>query len=207
LTIGKGSFEGDVAVKALRERMALAPGLPPEPPMRDHGRSFGMVGRLVILTIATTAVYGSLWPSTPRDQPVDSGFTLAAYGKAGAEPALNNTSINATGSNDGSFKPAIFQPPPVEATADMMQPHDEAQPDDGPQVPDTDDVVVAGAANKASQPRSPPAAAAIQITPAISTSPDQRRGGGDPAGEWPYLSHYWRCHRCAPCISPRCRTR
>src|SRR6516225_4776995 len=96
LTMSKGSFEGDVAVKDLRERMALAPDLPPEPPMRDDGRSaFGMVGRLVILV--TIAMAACVWTSTPRDQPVDSGITLAAYGKPaaseepGAEPALNNT--------------------------------------------------------------------------------------------------------------------
>jgi hypothetical protein len=197
LTMQKGSFEGDVAVKDLRERMARAPDLPPEPPMRDDGRlAFGMVGRLVILvTIAATAMYGFVWTSTPRDQPVDSGFTPAAYGKPaageepGAAPALNNTGINAASSNDGSFRPAVFQSPPVQATADMMQPRDEAPPADGPRVlapvpwstPDagrdvanapkeanTDDVVVVSApANKASLRRSAPAA--IQTTP--STSP------------------------------------
>ena len=139
----KGSFEGDVAVKDLRERMARAPDLPPEPPMRDDGRSaFGMVGRLVILvTIAAIAVYGFVWTSTPRDQPVDSGFTLAAYGKPaageepGAAPALNNTGVDAASSNDGSFRPAVFQSPPVQAAvSDMMQPRDEAPPADGPQV-------------------------------------------------------------------------
>jgi hypothetical protein len=200
LTVQKGSFEGDVAVKDLRERMARAPDLPPEPPIRDDGRlAFGMVGRLVILvTIAATAVYGFVWTSTPRDQPVDSGFTLAAYGKPaagvepGAAPALNNTGVNAASSNDGSFRPAVFQSPPVQAAADMMQPREEAPPADGPQVlapmpwpaPDagrdvanapkeanTDDVVVSAPADKASLRRSLPAAAAIQTTPAISTSP------------------------------------
>jgi len=42
LTLPKGSFEGDVAVKDLRERMARAPDLPPEPPMRNDGRSGAM---------------------------------------------------------------------------------------------------------------------------------------------------------------------
>ena len=200
LTMQKGSFEGDVAVKDLRERMARAPDLPPEPPMRDDGRSaFGMVGRFVILvTIAATAAYGFVWTSTPRDQPADSGFTLAAYGKPaageepGAAPALNNTGVNAASSNDGSFRPAVFQSPPVQAAADMMQPRDEAPPAHGPPVlapvpwptpdagrdlanapkePNTDDVVVSAPANKASLRRSPPAEAAIQTTPAISTSP------------------------------------
>src|ERR1700675_4655585 len=50
----KGRFEGDVAIKELRERMALAPDQPPEPPMRDEGASvFGMVGRLTgLVTVA-----------------------------------------------------------------------------------------------------------------------------------------------------------
>ena len=193
----KGSFEGDVAVKDLRERMARAPDLPPEPPMRDDGRlAFGMVGRLVILvTIAATAMYGFVWTSTPRDQPVDSGITLAAYGKpaAGEEPGAApapNSGINAASSNDGSFKPAIFQSPPVQATADMMQRGDEAPPADGPQVlapvswstPDAyaDEVVVSAQANKASLRRSP---AAIQTTP--PTSPrinDEEKATGLPSG-------------------------
>ena len=178
LTLPKGSFEGDVAVKDLRERMARAPDLPPEPPMRNDGRSaFGIVGRFVIL--GTMAAAACVWTSTPRDQPVDSGITLAAYGKPaaseepGAEPALNNTGINAASSNDGSFRPAIFQFPRVQPTADMMQRGEEAPPADGPQVLApvswstsdgyTDDVPVSAPANKASLRRSPPAA--IQTTP------------------------------------------
>jgi len=83
LTLPKGSFEGDVAIKDLRERMARAPDLPPEPPMRNDGRSaFGIVGRFVIL--GTMAAAACVWTSTPRDQPVDSGITLAAYGKPAA---------------------------------------------------------------------------------------------------------------------------
>jgi hypothetical protein len=40
-----GSFEGDVAVKDLRERMALGPDLPLEPPVHKDGRSAsGVVG-------------------------------------------------------------------------------------------------------------------------------------------------------------------
>ena len=178
LTLPKGSFEGDVAIKDLRERMARAPDLPPEPPMRNDGRSaFGIVGRFVIL--GTMAAAACVWTSTPRDRPVDSRITLAAYGKPaasdepGAEPALNNTGINAATSNDGSFRPAIFQFPPVQPTADMMQRGEEAPPADGPQVLApvswstsdgyTDDVSVSAPANKASLRRSPPAA--IQTTP------------------------------------------
>jgi TPR repeat protein len=186
----KGSFEGDVAVKDLRERMARAPDLPPEPPVRDDGGSaFSMVGRLVILVaIAAIAACGFVWTSKPRD--LDSGFTLAAYGnpaadeEPGAAPALNNTGVNAPSSNDGSFRTAAFQFPPVPAAAfkaDMMRPRDEAPPADGPRVhapvpwPASDAVAPREAkANDvvvASLRHSPPAEAEIQTPPTVSTAP------------------------------------
>jgi hypothetical protein len=130
----KGSFEGDVAIKELRERMALAPEMPPEPPMRDEGGSvFGMVGRLMgLVTLAAIGAYGFVWISTPRDQPVDSGFSLAAYEKpaAGEEPdPVDNANIN------GSFRPAVYQPPPAtNLRADTLRPRDAAPPVDRPQL-------------------------------------------------------------------------
>jgi hypothetical protein len=196
LIMQKGSFKGDVAVKDLRERMARAPDLPPEPPVRDdRGSAFGMVGRLVIfVTIAAIAAYGFVWTSKPRD--LDSGFTLAAYGnpaadeEPGAAPALNNTGVNAPSSNDGSFRTAAFQFPPVPAAAlkaDMMRPRDEAPPADRPQVlaparwpardavalreAKADDVVVSAPADTASLRHSPPAEAEIQTPPTVSTAP------------------------------------
>jgi hypothetical protein len=104
LTKQKGSFEGDVAIKDLRERMARAPDLLPEPPMCDGGGSaFGMVGRLVILvTMAAIAAYGFVWTSTAHDG--DRGFTLAPFGNpvadegSGAVPAL--TGFLSTGQED-----------------------------------------------------------------------------------------------------------
>ena len=142
LTKQKGSFEGDVAIIDLRERMAQKPDQPPEAPLHDDGGSaFGMVGRLGgLVTMAAIAACGFAWTSTP--QPVNSGFALAAYEKppAGEEPgeapALNNTGFSASSSNDGG-KPAVFQSPPIQAAglkADMMRPRDEAPPADRPQV-------------------------------------------------------------------------
>jgi hypothetical protein len=130
------SFEGDVAVKVLRERMALARDLPLEPPMRDDGRpALGMVGRLVgFVTMASIAACGFVWTSTL--QLANSGFALATYEKPVA-PALNNISFNAASSNNGSFSPAVFQSPPVPAAGlkvDLMQPSDEAPPVDRLQV-------------------------------------------------------------------------
>jgi hypothetical protein len=124
-----GSFEGDVAVKDLRERMALGPDLPLEPPVHKDGRSaFGMVGQLVgLVTMAAIAAGGFLWTSTP--QPANSGFALAAAGK---EPDSADAS-----SNNGSFKAAVFQSPPVQAAGlkiDIMRPRDETPPADRPQV-------------------------------------------------------------------------
>ena len=142
LTKQKGSFEGDVAIIDLRERMAQKPDRPPEAPLHDDGGSaFGMVGRLGgLVTMAAIAACGFAWTSTP--QPVNGGFALAAYEKSpageepGAAPALNNTGFNASSSNDGG-KPAVFQSPPIQAAglkADMMRPRDEAPPADRPQV-------------------------------------------------------------------------
>ena len=113
LTMQKGRFEGDVAVKDLRERMARAPDLPPEPLMRDDGGSaFGMVGRLIILvSMAAIAAYGFAWASKPRD--LERGFALAAYGKppAGEEPGAAR--------DDGGL-----QSVPVQAARDETPPAD-----------------------------------------------------------------------------------
>jgi hypothetical protein len=42
----RGAFEGDVAIRELRQRMALAPDLPPSPPLRPDGAVLGIVLRL-----------------------------------------------------------------------------------------------------------------------------------------------------------------
>jgi hypothetical protein len=55
-----GAFEGDVAIKELRERMALAPDRPPEPPIRNKGAAvFGMVDRRArLVALAAVAAFG-----------------------------------------------------------------------------------------------------------------------------------------------------
>src|SRR5262249_53451173 len=75
-----------------------------------------------------------------RDQtlPTAAGAAPDEIGRSPGPPPstkLNNTAISATSSNDSSFRPAVFQSPPVQTTAHMIQPRDEAQPDDGPQAP------------------------------------------------------------------------
>src|ERR1700749_4254890 len=42
----RGAFEGEVAIRELRERLALAPDLPPSPPLRPDGAALGIVLRL-----------------------------------------------------------------------------------------------------------------------------------------------------------------
>jgi TPR repeat protein len=88
----RGAFEGDVAIKELRQRMALAPDLPPSPPLRgDRGAAPGMVLRLAgLVTLAAIAAYGFVWISTPRPQTADSassGFQDPAA--AGEESSLS----------------------------------------------------------------------------------------------------------------------
>jgi hypothetical protein len=133
-----GAFEGDVAIKELRERMALAPDQPPEPPMRaDRGAVFGMVGRLAVLVaLAAGAAYGFVWFS--GNQPEDQGFALAAAQNAlsGRRPAaVSRASLSPAGLNSGSFRQAVFQPPAVPAAkVDPLQPPDEAPAVDQPQL-------------------------------------------------------------------------
>jgi hypothetical protein len=194
LTKQKGSFEGDVAIKDLRERIARAPDLVPEPPMRDGGGSaFGVVGRLVIrVTMTVIAAYGFVWISTARDG--DSGFTLAPYGnpvadeRPSAVPAPNNNGVNTASANDGSFRTAVFQFPHVpEAVlkAGMTPPRDEAPPADqvhalvpwpasdasAPREAKADDVVASVPADTASLRLSPPAEAESQTAPPVSKAP------------------------------------
>jgi hypothetical protein len=178
----KGRFEGDVAVKDLRELMARAPDLPPEPQMRDDGGSaFGMVGRLIILvSMAAIAAYGFVWTSKPRD--LERGFTLAAYGKpaAGEEPGGAR--------DDGGLRPAVFQPVPVQADRDAAPPVDRPEllapvrwldpnagrdPADAPRGGKTDDVVVSASALASAYTASlrhlPPTA--IQTAPPAAAAP------------------------------------
>jgi hypothetical protein len=144
LTKRRGSFEGDVAIKELRERMALAPDLPPEPPMRDEGRSvFGMVGRLSgLVIVAAIGAYGFVLISTPRAQPDGHGFAAAGYekpagGEPGAAPALDSADADTSGSSNGGYTQAVFQPPPVPAAglnADTLRSRYEAPPNERPQL-------------------------------------------------------------------------
>jgi hypothetical protein len=134
-----GSFEGDVAIMELRERMALAPDQPPEPPMRDDGRTvIGIVGRFAgLVALAALAAYGFVWISASRNQSDDRGFALAAdknapFGQRPAVPSVSRAGLGPASLNSGSFKPAVFQPPA--APADLTRSQDEAPAVDRPQL-------------------------------------------------------------------------
>jgi len=62
-------FAGDVAIKELRERLALAPDQIPEPaPVRPGGALIGVVARLVgVMVLAAGGALGFLWMTAPRE--------------------------------------------------------------------------------------------------------------------------------------------
>ena len=103
----RGAFEGDVAIKELRQRMALAPDLPPSPPLRgDRGAAPGMVLRLAgLVTLAAIAAYGFVWISTPRPQAADSASSGFQSRIGGDQPDP------AAAGEESSLSPAMLRPP------------------------------------------------------------------------------------------------
>jgi hypothetical protein len=103
----RGAFEGDVAIKELRQRMALAPDLPPAPPLRrDRGAAPGMVLRLTgLVTLAAIVAYGFVWISTPRPQAADSASSGFQSRIGGDQPDP------AAAGEESSLSPAILRPP------------------------------------------------------------------------------------------------
>jgi hypothetical protein len=135
----RGSFEGDLAIKELRERMALAPDQPPEPPLRDDGSAvFGMVGRLAgLAALGAVAAYGFVWISAPHNGLEDRESAFAAvqnalFGQKPSAPAVSRAGLSPA-SISSSFKPAVFHPPAAPAAkADV--PREEAPAMDRPQM-------------------------------------------------------------------------
>jgi hypothetical protein len=103
----RGAFEGDVAIRELRERMALAPDLPPSPPLRPDGAALGIVLRLSgLVALAAIVAYGFVWISTPRPQaavPASPGLQTIAGG--------NQPHPSSAGEENGGTSPAVFTPP------------------------------------------------------------------------------------------------
>lgn len=101
----RGAFEGDVAIRELRARMALAPDLPPSPPLRPDGAALGIVLRLAgLVALAAVAAYGFVWISTPRPQAMVTASpglqTVAGSDQLDLPPA----------SEENDVSPALFTP-------------------------------------------------------------------------------------------------
>jgi hypothetical protein len=93
--------------------------------------------------MAAIGAYGFVWISTPRGQPDEHGFAAAGYEKpAGGEqpdaaPAVDSTGVDPSGSSNGGYRQAVFQPPPVPGAglkADTLRSRDEAPPNERPQL-------------------------------------------------------------------------
>jgi hypothetical protein len=88
--------------------MALAPDLPPSPPLRpEYGAALGIVARLAgLVALAAIAAYGFVWVSTPRPQAAVT-----------ASPGLQNIAGSgqpdppSAGEENGGMNPAVFTPP------------------------------------------------------------------------------------------------
>jgi hypothetical protein len=128
----RGAFEGDIAIRELRQRMALAPDLPPSPPMRaDRGAALGIVLRLAgLVALAAIVAYAFVWISTPRPQAAGNA-SPAFHNLAGGEqpdPA-------SAGEEPGGMSPAVFTPPvsPSGAEPGTARPPESEIPTDIPQ--------------------------------------------------------------------------
>src|SRR5438067_2213417 len=87
----RAPFEGDLAIKALRQRLALDPDLVPRPPMPSPKKAFApLLGRLGLMAVvAGMGVYG-LTPFTPP-RPLlkaDSGAPRVADASPGIAPSV-----------------------------------------------------------------------------------------------------------------------
>jgi hypothetical protein len=106
--------------------MALAPDLPPSPPLRrDRGAAPGMVLRLAgLVTLAAIVAYGFVWISTPRPQAADS--------------ASSGFQAPAAAGEESSLSPALVRRPvsPSDAEQGASGALEEAFPTELPQQPD-----------------------------------------------------------------------
>ncbi len=90
-------FEGDVAIKDLRRRLALDPDLVPQPPIRaERGRGEQWLGRLsLMLILAAMAGFGIVSLTVSRDARQHAGIAGAAPPQSvvtGAAPPLRERS-------------------------------------------------------------------------------------------------------------------
>jgi hypothetical protein len=94
--------------------MALAPDLPPSPPLRPDSAALGIVLRLTVLVaLAAIAAYGFVWISTPRPQAAISASPGSQTIAGGDQPDPPSS-----GAADGGMSPAVFTPPVSPSTAE-----------------------------------------------------------------------------------------
>jgi hypothetical protein len=111
----RGAFEGDVAIKELRERVALAPDLPPPSPMRqERGTALGIMLRLGgLVALAAIVACAFVWISTPRPQAASDASPRFQAIAAGDQP--DSPSV---GEENGGLSPAVFKPPASSSDAE-----------------------------------------------------------------------------------------
>ena len=94
--------------------MALAPDLPPSPPLRPDGAALGIVLRLSgLVALAAIAAYGFVWISTPGPQaavPASPGVQTIAGGNQPDPPSASE--------EHGGMTPAVFTPPVSPSTGE-----------------------------------------------------------------------------------------
>jgi hypothetical protein len=87
----RATFEGDVAIKELRARLALSPDQIPEPPLHSSGSSaVAVVARLMgVLVLAAAGAIGFLWITAPHAVPPDGQTQVGgpAGGQIGSQAA------------------------------------------------------------------------------------------------------------------------
>jgi hypothetical protein len=134
-------FEGDMAIKDLRERLALTPDQIPEPAALPAGRAaLGIMVRLLgVLVLIAGGATGVVWIAAPRTapdlqtatqgqmplpqrtamtEPKRDPNTLEANKAAAPRTEANKTEVvknEAQGANSGAFKPDAFKPEPFKA--------------------------------------------------------------------------------------------
>jgi hypothetical protein len=119
--------------------MALAPDLPPSPPLRrDRGAPLGIVLRLASLVmLAAIVAYAFVWISTPRPQPADGASppsqNLAAQSLAGGDQSDPASSAE----ENAGTSPAVFRSPVTPSGVEPGAPPtpEKAFPSDLPQRP------------------------------------------------------------------------
>jgi hypothetical protein len=183
----RGAFEGDIAIQELRQRMALAPDLPPSPPLRrDRGAALGIALRLGgLVALAAIAAYAFVWFSTPHPQAADDALPVIQT-LAGGDQSEPESALDESGMSPALFRPLVSPSEPgASRKSDKAHPADYPQrlptgawplPDRGGDVPPSSVSPTTGAAvpSPAAGPQRPAAPGpSVPRTSAASPAPDR----------------------------------